>query len=142
VALSFHNADHGFRCPNRKLLRKWVYLMVDRHKRKVGALSVIFCSDAYLLKMNQEHLQHDYYTDIITFDYSSGDEISGDLFISVDRVRDNAKQHKQLFFSELTRVIAHGHLHLIGFKDKTKSQQMEMRAQEAIWMSAFQKHKP
>ena len=103
---------------------------------------MIFCSDAYLLKMNQEHLQHDYYTDIITFDYSSGDEISGDLFISVDRVRDNAKQHKQLFFSELVRVIAHGHLHLIGFKDKTKSQQLEMRAQEAIWMSAFQKHKP
>lgn len=90
--------------------------------------------------MNQDHLQHDYYTDIITFDYSEGLEISGDLFVSVDRVRDNAKQSNVLFFNELIRVIAHGHLHLIGYKDKRKADKAEMRSQEDRWIAIFKNY--
>jgi rRNA maturation RNase YbeY len=89
--------------------------------------------------MNRDHLKHDYYTDIITFDYSEGKEISGDLFVSIDRVRDNAKTSNLLFFNELLRVIAHGHLHLIGFNDKRKQEQQEMRAQEDRWIASFPK---
>ena len=89
--------------------------------------------------MNQDHLKHDYYTDIITFDYSEGKEISGDLFVSIDRVRDNAKASNLLFFNELLRVIAHGHLHLIGFNDKRKQEQEDMRAQEDRWIASFPK---
>jgi len=88
--------------------------------------------------MNKEHLSHDYFTDIITFDYSDGVQISGDLFLSIDRIRDNAKTHNALFFNELIRVIAHGHLHLLGYKDKLKSDQTEMRLQEERWIAAFE----
>jgi rRNA maturation RNase YbeY len=142
LALQFHNADHGFRCPQRRSIRQWVHSLVDEHKRSAGELSVIFCTDEYLLKMNQDHLNHDYYTDIITFDYSEGQEISGDLFVSIDRVRENAKTSKSLFFNELLRVIAHGHLHLIGFNDKQKQEQLVMRAQEERWIASFQKNTP
>ena len=140
MALSFHNADHGFRCPNRRAIRRWVHDLTLQHDKKDGDLSVVFCTDEYLLKMNQDHLQHDYYTDIITFDYSEGLEISGDLFVSVDRVRDNAKQSNVLFFNELIRVIAHGHLHLIGYKDKRKADQAEMRSQEDRWIAIFKNY--
>ncbi len=93
-----------------------------------------------MLQMNKEHLSHDYFTDIITFDYTDGNQISGDLFLSIDRIRDNAKSHNTLFFNELIRVIAHGHLHLIGYKDKVKSDQAEMRLHEDRWIAAFESY--
>jgi rRNA maturation RNase YbeY len=92
--------------------------------------------------MNQKHLKHDFYTDIITFDYSDKEVISGDLFISIDRVRGNASSLKLLFFSELLRVIAHGHLHLIGYNDKSKPDQIQMTLQEERWIAAFEKFIP
>ena len=97
----------------------------------------MFSSDDYLLEVNKTHLQHDYYTDIITFDYCEADEIAGDLMLSVDRVKANAKTHNQLFFSELLRVIIHGHLHLVGYKDKTDAEQNTMRNQEDHWIARY-----
>jgi probable rRNA maturation factor len=100
----------------------------------LGEVSVIFCSDDYLLKMNQEHLDHDYYTDIITFDYTENKVVSGDLFISKDRVFENAIYHKVAFASELNRVVVHGVLHLIGFKDKSEVDARLMRAKEDLYL--------
>jgi probable rRNA maturation factor len=106
-------------------------LVVDR-KKILGDTSVIFCSDEYLLEMNVEHLSHDYYTDIITFDYCEGEIISGDIFISVDRVRENARNYKVKYENEIVRVVGHGFLHLLGFGDKTEEESGEMRKMENI----------
>ncbi len=100
------------------------------HKCRLGNLSFIFVDDEQLLLMNKQYLQHDYYTDIITFDYSEPPRISGDLFISVDRVKDNAKSFGVGFNTELHRVMVHGVLHLIGFSDKGKKAELMMRKQE------------
>lgn len=139
MALQFHNADHPYRCPHRRLIRSWIHEFAQHHQKQVGEIGVIFCSDSYLLELNKVHLDHDYYTDIITFDYCEGHFISGELYISIDRVRENSKTHNSLFFNELIRVIVHGHLHLVGFKDKTKPEQLAMRAQEDHWIAIFQR---
>jgi len=110
----------------------WLSKIVEQHKSSLGELNLVFCSDEYLLEMNREHLQHDYYTDIITFDYCVGSFISGDLFISVDRVKENAADQNEMFHVELCRVVAHGVLHLIGFKDKSEVDEEEMRRQEGL----------
>ena len=98
-------------------------------------VNLIFCSDEYLLKMNVEYLQHDYYTDIISFDYCEDDRILGDLFISKDRVLDNAEQNSVTFVAELQRVIVHGVLHLCGYKDKSEDEQKLMRIKEDYYLS-------
>lgn len=137
LAFQFHNADHAFRCPSRRNIRAWIHDFAAAYGKTIGDVGVVFCSDDYLLEVNKTHLQHDYYTDIITFDYCEADEISGDLMLSIDRIKENAKQHKQLFFKELLRVIIHGHLHLIGYKDKTDSEQKTMRTQEDDWIARY-----
>lgn len=109
----------------------WLSQLCVAHEKELSELSLIFCSDDYLLEMNREHLQHDYYTDIITFDYCVGSFVAGDLFISIDRVRENANEQNEMFHVELCRVVAHGVLHLIGFKDKSPGDEVEMRKQEA-----------
>jgi len=115
----------------------WLQDFASTHRKTVGEIAIVFCSDAYLLEVNKTHLQHDYYTDIITFDYCEGDSISGDLLISIDRVKENAINHSQLFFNELIRVIIHGHLHLIGHKDKNKSDSLAMREAEDQWIQRY-----
>ena len=137
MAFQFHNADHAFRCPNRRKIRAWIHDFAAAHGKTIGELAVVFCSDEYLLEVNKTHLQHDYYTDIITFDYCEADEIAGDLMLSVDRIKANAQTHNQLFFNELLRVIIHGHLHLIGYKDKTNAEQKTMRNQEDHWIARY-----
>ena len=137
MAFQFHNADHAFRCPNRRKIRAWIHDFAAAHGKTIGELAVVFCSDDYLLEVNKTHLQHDYYTDIITFDYCEADEIAGDLMLSVDRIKANAKTHNQLFFNELLRVIIHGHLHLVGYKDKTNAEQKTMRNQEDHWIARY-----
>lgn len=107
----------------------WLNNLCVYHKTTLGDLSLIFCSDNYLLELNKEHLDHDYFTDIITFNYNDND-VSGDLFISVDRVKENAIEAKVGFMDEINRVVAHGVLHLIGFNDKSEAEQKEMRLQE------------
>lgn len=113
----------------------WLRLVAESEIRRLGDINIIFCSDNYILDINQQYLGHDYFTDIITFDYCEGDRLSGDLFISVDSVRENAMEFNQTFERELDRVMVHGILHLIGYDDHTKVQQKEMRAKEDYYLS-------
>lgn len=115
---------------NPEFLFAWFTQVCQLEKKKLGDVNVIFCSDEYLLEMNREHLDHDYYTDIITFDYSEGDVVSGDLFISVDRVSENAVGLSVSFLDELNRVCVHGLLHLCGYKDKSDADEVLMRSKE------------
>lgn len=109
-------------------------LIISEHK-KVGEINYIFCDDQYLLKVNQDYLQHDYFTDIITFDYVRGKTISGDIFVSLQRISENAVTHSQDFNHEFARVLAHGLLHLCGFKDKTDQEISVMRSKEDHYLS-------
>jgi probable rRNA maturation factor len=108
----------------------WFTKVVSLEQKQLGDVSLVFCSDEYLLEMNRAHLDHDYYTDIITFDYSEDAIVSGDLFISVDRVRDNAGLFKVNFVDELHRVCVHGMLHLCGYGDKSEDEERLMRNKE------------
>ena len=114
----------------RTILKQWITTIVENNKKEVGEISYIFCSDEQLLEINKEFLNHDYYTDIITFDYSEADVISGDLFISIERIKDNAKTLKTSYQEELHRVIIHGVLHLLGYKDKTEVESENMKKLE------------
>ena len=124
---------------NRRRLKQFLAELSKKEGRALGELSVVFCSDEYLLNMNREHLAHDYYTDIITFDLSAPAEknISGELYISVDRVKDNAKQFGSSFTQELHRVIFHGLLHLCGYKDKKPKDILVMREKEAYYLKRY-----
>ncbi len=114
----------------------WIKKVVEFHHKKLGELNYIFCSDDYILEINKQYLNHNYFTDIITFNYNDGDVISGDVFISLDTVRDNANEFsKGDFYEELDRVVIHGVLHLIGFNDKTDVDQIEMTKQEDYALS-------
>lgn len=112
------------------MLKDWIKGTIDLFNIRVGDITIVACSDDYLLKTNRDFLNHDYYTDIITFDYSSETIISGDLLISIDRVKDNASQLKSSFDQELNRVIIHGVLHLLGHKDKSKKDKASMTQAE------------
>jgi rRNA maturation RNase YbeY len=102
-----------------------------------GEITIIFCSDDYLLSVNRTYLNHDYYTDIVTFDYSENTVVSGDLFISIDRVKENANTYSISFDNELKRVVYHGILHLCGYKDKTELEEKEMREKENYYLNLF-----
>ena len=115
--------------------KRWLKFVAESEVRKIGDVNIIFCSDNYILDVNMKYLQHDYFTDIITFDYCEGDVLSGDLFISIDSVRDNAVFYGTEFSEELDRVIVHGLLHLIGYDDHTDSEQRTMRAKEDYYLS-------
>jgi rRNA maturation RNase YbeY len=130
MAIRFHYEDVTFRLVQARDVRSWIGKIIAHHGQTAGELNYIFCSDEYLLEINRQHLSHDFYTDIITFDYCDGSTISGDLFISIDRVRDNAKGLKISTIDEIHRVMIHGVLHLIGFGDKTAKEIKEIRKQE------------
>ncbi len=115
---------------NPEFFGLWINQTVIENKFELGELSYVFCTDDYLLEMNKEHLNHDYYTDIITFNYNVGFSLSGDLFISYDRIIDNAKELGVSVHDELSRVMIHGVLHLLGFNDKTDEEQAEMTKME------------
>ncbi|MGK0458132.1 MAG: rRNA maturation RNase YbeY [Polaribacter sp.] len=124
------NYETNFKLKNEKSLENWIQKVIADHDCEEGELNYIFCDDTYLHKLNVEFLQHDTLTDIISFDNSIGKLINGDVFISVDRVADNAKDFKVSFREELERVMIHGVLHYLGFKDKTEEDQKEMTLQE------------
>ncbi|MCH7407920.1 rRNA maturation RNase YbeY [Belliella sp. DSM 111904] len=139
MAISFFNEDRKFRLTQKLKHKSWLKKIAISEGYKILDLNYIFCSDEYLHKINVEYLDHDTYTDIITFDNSEKENtIEGDIFISLDRVEDNAKDEKTPFEIELLRVLSHGLLHLMGYKDKTKSEAKEMRLKEDQSISIFQ----
>lgn len=133
VSYNFEDTDFKFRGKARN--NAWLRLVAESEIRRLGDINFIFCSDNYLLDINQKFLGHDYFTDIITFDYCESDRLNGDLFISIDTVRDNAIEYGEGFERELARVMVHGVLHLIGYDDHTKVDQKEMRAKENYYLS-------
>ncbi len=119
---------------HQKQLKEYINTLIIKELSSVGDISVILCSDNYLLDINKQYLNHDYYTDIITFDYEEDNVISGDLFISVDRITENASNFDIDFVVELCRVVFHGILHLIGYNDKTDEEQKEMTEKENLYL--------
>lgn len=111
--------------------------LIQLENKKAGDISIVLTSDLYLLKVNQEFLNHDFFTDIITFDYCEGDVVSGDLMISIERVLENSLNLKTTFEAEFLRVVYHGVLHLCGYKDKKQNEIKEMRAKEAFYLNLF-----
>ncbi|TYA52199.1 rRNA maturation RNase YbeY [Formosa maritima] len=125
-----YNSENAFNLDNEKLLRKWLEQVILNEDKKLGEINYVFCDDDYLLKMNVEFLKHDTLTDIISFDYTVGKIIQGDVFISTERVADNAIDFKVPFEEELHRVMVHGILHYCGYKDKTDEDAIIMRSKE------------
>jgi probable rRNA maturation factor len=129
--IEFFSEDIDFSLDNPEQISDWIADIIEQHEQELVSLTYIFCSDDYLHQINVEYLDHDTLTDIITFDNADIEgTIEGDIFISIDRVRDNAASHHTSFEDELHRVIIHGVLHLLGFKDKTSEQEATMRKLE------------
>ena len=133
--ISYYKEDTDFLFKGKTLNNRWLRMVAGSEIRRIGDISIIFCSDNYILDVNMRYLQHDYFTDIITFDYCEGDKLSGDLFISVDSVRENALYYGTEFADELNRVMVHGLLHLIGYDDHTEDEQKVMREKEDYYLS-------
>jgi len=131
------NYETNFTLNNEEQLINWVENCIVSNKFKVGEINYIFCDDVYLHKLNVEFLQHDTYTDIISFDNTMGKLISGDIFISIDRVKENSTVFTSSFEDELHRVIIHGVLHYMGYKDKTTEEKEMMRAKEDQCLSTL-----
>ena len=139
MAINFFTEDIKFDLPQKQKRKAWLKQIAQSENFKVGELNYIFCSDEYLYKINVDYLNHHTYTDIITFDNSEEEKvIEGDIFISINRVRENAQKHNQEETSELSRVVSHGLLHLMGYKDKTKTDAEVMRSKEALAIEIFQ----
>ena len=130
MAITFATQDIAFDLKGKTAVKKWISSIIKSQGKKVGDIGYLFCDDAYLVEANQAYLNHDTYTDIITFDYVEGDVISGDIMISVERVRENAETFNSSFEDELHRVIIHGILHLLGQGDKSKADAEMMRKKE------------
>ena len=120
---------------NKLLLKKYIKLLINKEIKNLGDITVVFCSDVFLLDINIKYLNHNYFTDIVTFNYVEGNKISGDLFISVDRVKENSVEYSTTVNRELYRVIFHGVLHLIGYNDKTSEEKEIMRKMEDLYLS-------
>jgi len=133
--ISYYSEGIDFTLKGKAFNNRWLKLVAESEIRRIGDISIIFCSDSYILDVNMKYLQHDYFTDIITFDYCEGDRISGDLFISIDSVRENAIQYGAAFEEELNRVMVHGVLHLIGYDDHKKDDKKVMREKENYYLS-------
>ena len=136
MPVSFHSEQTDFSISNESQIADWLDSVCKNEGQSLTALSIIFCSDDYLLEVNRKHLNHDYYTDVITFDYTEQNDVAGDIFISVDRVEDNAKSLGISFLDELHRIIVHGTLHLLGYSDKTADAKQEMTEKEDFYLSS------
>jgi len=130
--ISFNENGAKIQC-NKTHLKKWILLISKEYNQKIESLSYTFCNDEFLLKINQDYLNHDTFTDIITFDLrdkTTNNKIEGDIYISLERIKENSVTHNTSYKTEVLRVIIHGLLHLCGFKDKTKSEKNNMRSME------------
>ena len=135
--IRFFSNEIDFKIASPNKVKQWILNVINNYGYKAGNLNVIFCSDDYLLQINKEFLQHDYYTDIITFDYTEGDILSGELYISIDSFLANAQEYNQPQARELMRVVIHGFLHLMGFDDHTEEEQQIMHAKEDQALEQF-----
>lgn len=131
----FLSEDISFDLEHQKEIQFWIHDVITREEKSTGEITYIFCSDNYLHKINLEHLQHDTFTDIITFNYCIEETINADIFISIDRVKENAVSFNNTFQNELSRVIIHGILHLVGYDDKSKLDKETMRSKEDFYLS-------
>ena len=129
------NYETEFSLNNETHFSSWISKTISEEDCKEGEINYIFCSDDYLLKLNLDFLKHDTLTDIISFDYSVGKELHGDIYISVERVKENAKDFNETFTDEIARVIIHGVLHFCGYKDKTNDEEKLMRFMENYYLS-------
>ena len=132
--MHYHNEEVSFSFNNKREVSLWLKSVVSSFQKELGVINVVFCNDQYLLKINQTYLNHDYFTDIITFNYNENNLISGDLFISIDRVKENAINQKMEFNVEIHRVIVHGVLHLCGLNDQSKQEKEIMRGRENLFL--------
>lgn len=133
----FNNSDIEFQLPQKRLLKAFIKMLFDKESVLLHAIAYTFCSDDYLLKMNSQFLQHDFYTDILTFDLSDNEKTTGDIYISIDRVKENALTHQISTANELLRVIFHGALHLCGYNDKTKKDKFLMTQKEDEYLELY-----
>ena len=131
------NYEIDFTLENEEAIATWLTRVIESENKKEGEINYIFCDDEYLHKINLEYLNHDTLTDIISFDYSMGNELNGDVFVSVERVKDNALDFNVSFEEELKRVLVHGVLHYCGYKDKTENDELKMRAKEDEKLAMF-----
>lgn len=135
--IKFINYDRKFSFSGKTILKEFIGSIFRKEGKKPGTIQYIFCSDEYLLDINRQFLQHDCYTDIITFDLSGSDGVDAEIYISLDRVKDNAIQFQQPVKREILRVMFHGALHLCGYGDKTKSEIALMRLKESEYLKSF-----
>lgn len=133
--IRYFTEDIKFEFKDKLSNNRWLRLVASSEVKKLGDINIIFCSDNYILDVNMKYLQHDYFTDIITFDYCEGNVLNGDLFISVDSVRENASYFGTEFPDELKRVMVHGILHLIGYDDHSEEDIRVMRSKEDYYLS-------
>ena len=131
--ISFYS-EVPFEVSNADTTAAWLSSIISQENHNEGEVSIVFCDDAFLHKLNVEFLNHDTLTDVISFDYSVGKEIHGEIFISIERVRENAHEFNQSFDTELSRVMAHGILHYCGYKDKSSSEEVIMRSKEEFYL--------
>lgn len=132
MPIYFHTEGVQFSFNRRNLFKKWIRTVVDKHNKSSGSINIIFTSNEYLLSVNREYLNHNYHTDVITFEYNEEKLISGDIFVSVEQVKINALSFNCPFEDELNRVVIHGVLHLLGFRDEKPDEQKEIRKEEDI----------
>jgi rRNA maturation RNase YbeY len=137
MSIFYHSAEVPFPKINKRKTTTWINKVIANHNKNPGPITFIFCSDEEILKINKQFLKHNYYTDIITFDYSEGDKLSGDLFISLETVKTNSEKYKTGYEDELHRVMIHGILHLCGFNDKTPEEKIIMTEKENDALSLF-----
>lgn len=137
MSVKYFNEDIGFPKVKKRITSSWIKQVISIEEKRVGDISIIFCSDEYLLDVNRKYLNHDYYTDIITFDDVEGNVINGDIFISVDRVKENSNEFRTSFENEIHRIIIHGVLHLLGYKDKAKKDKRLMTEKEDLYLKLF-----
>jgi probable rRNA maturation factor len=137
ATIEFLSQHSSFKLPNPRKTSNWIKCICSAEGRRVGKLTYVFCSDTYLRSLNQDFLKHSTYTDILSFDMSEDESIAGEIYISIDRVRDNSKKFNQPFDTELRRVMAHGVLHFMGYKDKTSAEKAQMRSKEEACLSLW-----
>lgn len=132
MAIHYFSETAKFRFNRKRVTTNWFKKVINSYKKEIGDISIVFCSDEQLLEINKQYLKHSYFTDVITFNYNSNDVISGDIYISIDRISENARNFNESFDKELNRVMIHGILHLLGFNDKKSSEKEKMRELEDL----------